>query len=97
MHPPLAVYDEEDWNKESSLSRNPYYYSKRLAEEKAYAWHFRVVSLSRNEIEISLSFARWEMYQQQKGTSKEFDLVVINPSVVLGPDIKPYSVNTRFA
>jgi len=30
------VYTEDDWNKTSSLTRNPYYYSKRLAEEEAW-------------------------------------------------------------
>jgi dihydroflavonol-4-reductase len=32
------VYTEKDWNVKSSLTRNPYYYSKKLAEEKA--WEF---------------------------------------------------------
>jgi len=32
------VYTEFDWNKESSLTRNPYYYSKVLAEKEA--WKF---------------------------------------------------------
>jgi len=32
------IYTEKDWNNESSLSRNPYYYSKKVAEEKA--WNF---------------------------------------------------------
>jgi dihydroflavonol-4-reductase len=35
---PVKKYTEEDWNKESSLTRNPYYYSKTLAEEAA--WKF---------------------------------------------------------
>jgi len=37
---PIAdhVYTEKDWNDTSSLTRNPYYYSKRLAEEEA--WKF---------------------------------------------------------
>lgn len=32
------VYTEADWNTKSSLSRNPYYYSKVLAEKAA--WKF---------------------------------------------------------
>jgi nucleoside-diphosphate-sugar epimerase len=32
------VYDESDWNEKSSLTRNPYYYSKTLAEKAA--WDF---------------------------------------------------------
>jgi len=35
---PDHVYTEADWNDTSSLSRNPYYYSKKLAEEAA--WRF---------------------------------------------------------
>jgi len=32
------VYTESDWNTASSLQRNPYYYSKTLAERAA--WDF---------------------------------------------------------
>jgi NAD dependent epimerase/dehydratase family len=32
------VYTEEDWNEESSLDRNPYYFSKVQAEKAAVAW-----------------------------------------------------------
>jgi dihydroflavonol-4-reductase len=35
---PKVTYTELDWNKDSSLTRNPYYYSKRMAEETA--WNF---------------------------------------------------------
>ena len=53
------VYTEEDWNEKSSLSRNPYYYSKTLAERAA-----------------------WDFVKKQK---PDFDLVVINPFLVIGP------------
>ena len=49
---------ESVWNKTASLSYQPYSYSKRLAEEKA-----------------------WELQSLQKN----WDLVVVNPSLVLGP------------
>jgi len=63
------VYSEEDWNKESSLTRNPYYYSKVLAEEAA--WNF------------------------MKEKKPSFELVVINPFMVIGPELtKAGSVNT---
>lgn len=52
------VYTEQDWNERSSLQRNPYYYSKTLAEKAA-----------------------WDFTQQ----SGAFDLVVINPFLVIGP------------
>ena len=29
------IYNENDWNEQSSLTRNPYYYSKTLAEKEA--------------------------------------------------------------
>ena len=32
------VFDENDWNEQSSIDENPYYYSKKLAEEAA--WDF---------------------------------------------------------
>lgn len=34
----VQVYTENDWNETSSLSRNPYYYSKKLAEKAAWDW-----------------------------------------------------------
>ena len=35
---PKVTYTENDWNNQSSLKRNPYYFSKKLAEEAA--WKF---------------------------------------------------------
>lgn len=53
------VLTEADWNTRSSLTRNPYYYSKTLAERAA-----------------------WEYMEREK---PGFDLVVINPFLVIGP------------
>lgn len=50
---------EADWNERSSLTRNPYYYSKTLAER-----------------------AGWEFLERYRPS---FDLVVINPFMVIGP------------
>lgn len=55
------VYDETDWNTTSSLQRNPYHYSKTLAERAA-----------------------WQFVEERRPT---WDLVVINPSVVIGPSM----------
>lgn len=57
--PDGKVLTEADWNTGSSLTRNPYYYSKTLAEKAA--WDF--------------------MAKEKPG----FDLVVINPFLVVGP------------
>jgi dihydroflavonol-4-reductase len=57
--PPAHALTEADWNEKSSLTRNPYYFSKTLAERAA--WRF--------------------MDEDKPG----FDLVVINPFVVVGP------------
>lgn len=57
--PEDRVLSEADWNEKSSLTRNPYYYSKTLAERAA-----------------------WEFMEQEK---PHFDLVVINPFLVIGP------------
>ena len=61
------VLTEEDWNTKSSLCRNPYYYSKTLAEREA-----------------------WQIVTEQKPS---FDLVVINPFLVIGPSLNP-GINT---
>ena len=61
------MYTEADWNELSSLTRNPYYYSKTLAERAA-----------------------WDFVESR---SPSFDIVVINPSAVLGPSLVP-SINT---
>jgi len=60
---PGKVYSEKDWNEKSSLTRNPYYYSKTVAERAA--WDF------------------------MKEKSPSFDLVVINPTAVIGPSLGP--------
>jgi dihydroflavonol-4-reductase len=55
------VLTEADWNTTSSVRRNPYYYSKVLAEREA-----------------------WKMVQDEKAP---FQLVVINPYLVIGPSL----------
>jgi dihydroflavonol-4-reductase len=57
------VLTEADWNTKSNLERNPYYYSKTLAERAA-----------------------WDFVEKQK---PPFDLVVINPFLVIGPSLGP--------
>lgn len=61
------VLSEADWNEKSSLTRNPYYYSKTVAERAA--WDF---------VETS---------------ARSFDLVTINPFMVIGPSLSP-ALNT---
>lgn len=61
------VYTENDWNEKSSLQRNPYYYSKVLAEKAA-----------------------WKFVEEEK---PNFDLVVVNPFLVVGP-AKTKALNT---
>lgn len=62
-----VVLTEEHWNQKSSLTRNPYYYSKTMAERAAWAF-------------VEEKKPRW-------------DLVVINPFLVIGPSLGP-GVNT---
>jgi len=59
---PNGMLDESMWNTTSSLSYQPYYLSKTLAEQKA-----------------------WEIAEKQK----QWKLVTINPSFVLGPPLNP--------
>ena len=61
------VYTEKDWNETSSLARNPYFYSKTLAERSA-----------------------WDYIEKE---NPAFELVVVNPGVVIGPSLVP-SLNT---
>ena len=55
------VLTESDWNTKSTLDRNPYYFSKVLAEREA-----------------------WKMVKEEKAP---FELVVINPFMVIGPSL----------
>lgn len=57
--PDGRVLTERDWNTKSSLTRNPYYFSKTQAERAA-----------------------WDFMEREKPV---FDLVVINPFLVIGP------------
>ena len=57
------VLTEADWNTKSTLDRNPYYFSKTLAEREA-----------------------WKIVTEGKAG---FDLVVINPYMVIGPSLSP--------
>ena len=61
------TFTEKDWNTMSSLDRQPYHYSKTLAEREA-----------------------WDFIMRKKPA---FDLVVINPVLVVGPSLTP-SLNT---
>ena len=57
------VFTETDWNSKSSLTRNPYFYSKALAEQAA-----------------------WGFMREQ---ARAFDLVVLNPCMVIGAALGP--------
>ena len=59
--PDGRVLTEADWNDRSSLRRNPYYFSKTLAERAA--WDFMAAK------------------------RPDFDLVAINPFLVIGPSM----------
>ncbi|WP_338845086.1 NAD-dependent epimerase/dehydratase family protein [Massilia sp. W12] len=66
---PRGMFDESVWNHTSSLSHQPYSYSKTLAERAAW--------------EIAKAQSRW-------------DLVVINPSLVLGPALQAHTTSESF-
>ncbi len=66
---PNKIITEEHWNTSSSLTHQPYSYSKMLAEKEAW--------------KISKEQTRW-------------DLVVINPSLVIGPGINPHGTSESF-
>jgi len=64
-----AMFTEDDWNTTSSLTHQPYSYSKQLAEHEA-----------------------WKI----AGVQKRWDLITINPSMVLGPGISPHATSASF-
>lgn len=66
---PGGIFTEEHWNTTSSLTHNPYPYSKVMAEKAA-----------------------WEMAKAQD----RWQLVVINPSFVIGPGLSPYGTSESF-
>lgn len=66
----LDAFTEDYWNTTSSLSHQPYSYSKKLAEEEAW--------------KIAKTQQRW-------------DLVCINPSLVLGPSLSRASDSTSLS
>jgi len=57
------ILTEDDWNRKSTLQRNPYYFSKTLAERAA-----------------------WDFMAAERPA---FDLVVLNPFMVIGPSFTP--------
>ena len=61
------AFNEDDWNRTSSITHQPYSYSKTLAEREA-----------------------WRLAAEQE----QWDLVVINPSFVLGPSLSERSDST---
>ena len=65
-----SMFTEADWNQSSSLSHQPYSYSKTLAEKEAW--------------KIAKSQSQW-------------DLVTVNPSLVLGPGINPFATSESFS
>jgi dihydroflavonol-4-reductase len=66
---PNQMMTEEQWNESSSLSHNPYSFSKTIAEKEA-----------------------WKVADKQD----RWKLVVINPSLVIGPGINPYATSESF-
>lgn len=66
---PRGVFDETIWNTNSSLTHNPYYYSKTVAEAEA-----------------------WKIVETQSA----WDLVVINPTLVLGPSVSATTTSESF-
>ncbi len=63
-------FTEADWNTSSSLTHQPYSYSKTLAEKEA-----------------------WKLARAQD----RWSLVVVNPSLVMGPGINPFASSASFS
>jgi nucleoside-diphosphate-sugar epimerase len=67
---PNQELTEESWNTTSSLTHQPYSYSKTVAEKLA-----------------------WEIAEQQN----RWELVTINPSLVMGPGINPHATSESYS
>ncbi len=66
---PNGIFTEDIWNTSSSLTHQPYSYSKTVAEKEAWA--------------INEKQDRW-------------DMVSINPTLVVGPAINPHATSESF-
>lgn len=65
-----GMFSEQDWNTTSSVTHQPYSFSKVAAERKA-----------------------WEMHKQQQ----QWDLVTINPALVMGPSLTKQTQSTSIS
>lgn len=74
-----VVYTEADWNVKSSLTRNPYYYSKTVAERAAWAF------VDGGDDIVVDEAARMQASLYREGEGRPFQLVVLNPGPVIGP------------
>lgn len=66
---PETRFSEQHWNTTSSLTHQPYPFSKTQAEKEAWA--------------IADDQSRW-------------DLITLNPSLVIGPGVSPYATSESF-
>jgi nucleoside-diphosphate-sugar epimerase len=71
---PNGIFTEQDWNNTSSITHQPYSFSKVAAERKA-----------------------WQIHDQQPKHAKQWDLVTINPSLVLGPALTRQTQSTSIS
>ncbi len=71
---PNGIFTEQDWNNTSSVSHQPYSFSKVAAERKA-----------------------WQIHDQQPKNGRQWDLVTINPSLVLGPALTQKTQSTSIS
>mmetsp|Transcript_63521 Transcript_63521/g.171390 ORF Transcript_63521/g.171390 Transcript_63521/m.171390 type:complete len:498 (+) Transcript_63521:87-1580(+) len=81
------VYTEEDWNKESTLEKGPYLYSKRLAEEKAW----ELVKESKMELSVICpSFVLGPMMTGRRdGESAKFIAAMLEGTLAMGDEKGP--------
>ncbi|KNC47117.1 NAD-dependent epimerase/dehydratase [Thecamonas trahens ATCC 50062] len=80
------VYTETDWNVKSTVARNPYYASKALAEKEAWKFVGSPIPLPDLPTDGLIE-------TPPPPAAVNFDLVVINPFVIVGPEPSP-AVNT---
>ncbi|KAG2377525.1 hypothetical protein C9374_009041 [Naegleria lovaniensis] len=70
------VYTEMDWNEKSTITNNPFAFSKTMAEREAWKWHQELVKTQDND-ELNIN-------KREKCT---VELVSLNPVLILGPPL----------
>ncbi|KAF0983581.1 hypothetical protein FDP41_010646 [Naegleria fowleri] len=77
------VYDETDWNEKSTITNNPFAFSKTMAEKEAWKWHRELMSSDETEQHLN----EHDENTIETSTKSGVELVSLNPVLILGPPL----------